>query len=168
MATKSDNLRKAKEENNDEFYTQLDNIIAEIAQHPDYVKHFEGKTVLFIPSIQLKKILSNRYALLLLAAVLLLKHGHHAADLLGRARASDRDRSALSLTDLQVTSVADGLWLLFLTDSSCHRFFLYKKRQVRQQPNLSFSYRYFIFFSALRRRSFVAAHFMGSGSASSA
>ena len=43
---KSDNLRKAKEEKNDEFYTQLSDIVAEIAQHPDYVKHFKDKTVL--------------------------------------------------------------------------------------------------------------------------
>ena len=42
---KSDNLRKAKEAKNDEFYTQLDDIIAEIAQHKDYVRQFQGKTV---------------------------------------------------------------------------------------------------------------------------
>ena len=45
MATKSDNLRKAKEAKNDEFYTQLDDIVAEIAQHKDYVRQFQGKTV---------------------------------------------------------------------------------------------------------------------------
>ena len=43
---KSDNLRAAKENKNDEFYTRLEDIIAEIAQHKDYVRHFEGKTVL--------------------------------------------------------------------------------------------------------------------------
>ena len=42
---KSDNLRKAKEAKNDEFYTRLEDIEAEISQHPDYVKQFEGKTV---------------------------------------------------------------------------------------------------------------------------
>ncbi len=43
---KSDNLRKAKEVKNDEFYTRLEDIEAEISQHKDYVKQFEGKTVL--------------------------------------------------------------------------------------------------------------------------
>jgi hypothetical protein len=43
---KSDNLRKAKEAKNDEFYTRLEDIEAEISQHKDYVKQFEGKTVL--------------------------------------------------------------------------------------------------------------------------
>lgn len=43
---KSDNLRKAKASKDDEFYTNLDDITAEIAQHPDYVRHFQGKTVL--------------------------------------------------------------------------------------------------------------------------
>jgi len=42
---KSDNLRKAREAKNDEFYTQLDDIVAEIAQHKDYVRQFQGKTV---------------------------------------------------------------------------------------------------------------------------
>ena len=42
---KSDNLRKAKEAKNDEFYTQLDDIVSEIAQHKDYVRQFQGKTV---------------------------------------------------------------------------------------------------------------------------
>lgn len=42
----SDNLRKAKEEKNDEFYTRLEDIEAEISQHKDYVKQFKGKTVL--------------------------------------------------------------------------------------------------------------------------
>lgn len=43
---KSDNLRKAKEEKNDEFYTQLSDIEAEISSHPDYVRQFQGKVVL--------------------------------------------------------------------------------------------------------------------------
>ena len=43
---KSDNLRKAKEVKNDEFYTRLEDIEAEISQHKDYVRQFEGKTVL--------------------------------------------------------------------------------------------------------------------------
>lgn len=43
---KSDNLRKAKEMKNDEFYTRLEDIEAEISQHPDYVRQFEGKVVL--------------------------------------------------------------------------------------------------------------------------
>ena len=42
---KSDNLRKAKENKNDEFYTRLEDIELEISQHPDYVRQFEGKTV---------------------------------------------------------------------------------------------------------------------------
>ena len=43
---KSDNLRKAKEAKNDEFYTRLEDIEAEISQHDDYVRQFQGKTVL--------------------------------------------------------------------------------------------------------------------------
>lgn len=43
---KSDNLRRAKEEKNDEFYTRLEDIEAEISSHEDYVKQFKGKTVL--------------------------------------------------------------------------------------------------------------------------
>lgn len=43
---KSDNLRKAKQAKNDEFYTRLEDIEAEISQHKDYVRQFEGKTVL--------------------------------------------------------------------------------------------------------------------------
>ena len=43
---KSDNLRKAKEVKNDEFYTRLEDIEAEISQHKDYVRQFKGKTVL--------------------------------------------------------------------------------------------------------------------------
>ena len=42
---KSDNLRKAKEQKNDEFYTRLEDIEAEISMHPDYVRQFHGKTV---------------------------------------------------------------------------------------------------------------------------
>ena len=42
---KSDNLRKAKSAKNDEFYTRLEDIEAEISQHKDYVRQFEGKTV---------------------------------------------------------------------------------------------------------------------------
>jgi len=42
---KSDNLRKAKENKNDEFYTRLEDIEAEISMHPDYVRQFYGKTV---------------------------------------------------------------------------------------------------------------------------
>lgn len=42
---KSDNLRKAKAAKNDEHYTKLDDIVAEIVQHPDYVKHFKDKVV---------------------------------------------------------------------------------------------------------------------------
>lgn len=37
---------KAKEAKNDEFYTRLEDIEAEISSHPDYVKAFQGKTVL--------------------------------------------------------------------------------------------------------------------------
>lgn len=43
MANK--NLNGAKAAKNDEFYTQLDDIVAEIAQHKDYVRQFQGKTV---------------------------------------------------------------------------------------------------------------------------
>lgn len=42
---KSDNLRKAKAQKNDEFYTRLEDIEAEISQHEDYVRQFQGKTV---------------------------------------------------------------------------------------------------------------------------
>ncbi len=44
--SKSDNLRKAKEVKNDEFYTRLEDIETEISSHPDYVRQFQGKTVL--------------------------------------------------------------------------------------------------------------------------
>jgi hypothetical protein len=42
---KSDNLRKAKEAKNDEFYTRLEDIKAEISSHPDYVRQFQNKIV---------------------------------------------------------------------------------------------------------------------------
>lgn len=45
LKAKSDNLRKAKETKNDEYYTRLGDIESEISLHSDYVKHFEGKTV---------------------------------------------------------------------------------------------------------------------------
>lgn len=40
------NLRKADGGKNDEFYTRLEDIESEISSHPDYVKQFQGKTVL--------------------------------------------------------------------------------------------------------------------------
>lgn len=43
---KHDILRKAKETKNDEFYIMFDDILSEIMQHEDYIKQFEGKTVL--------------------------------------------------------------------------------------------------------------------------
>ena len=43
---KNNNLNKAKDAKNDEFYTRLEDIEAEISQHKDYVTQFEGKTVL--------------------------------------------------------------------------------------------------------------------------
>ena len=75
---KSDNLRKAKKNKNDEFYTLLPDIIQEIAQHKDYVRHFQGKTVLcncddpewssfveffrkFFHKLGLKKMISTHY-----------------------------------------------------------------------------------------------------------
>lgn len=39
------NLDKAKKAKNDEFYTRLEDIEAEISQHSDYVNAFQGKTV---------------------------------------------------------------------------------------------------------------------------
>lgn len=42
---KNENLRKAKEEKNDEFYTRLEDIEAEISMHPDYVRQFKDKVV---------------------------------------------------------------------------------------------------------------------------
>ena len=42
---RSDNLRKAKSAKNDEFYTRLEDIEAEISMHDDYVRQFQGKTV---------------------------------------------------------------------------------------------------------------------------
>ena len=76
--TKSDVLRKAKEVKNDEFYTQIEDIVNEIAQHKDYVKHFEGKTVFcncddpewssfveffrkFFKKLKLKKMIATHY-----------------------------------------------------------------------------------------------------------
>ncbi len=44
--SKNDNLHKAKAAKNDEFYTQLTDIEHEISEHPDYVRQFQGKTVL--------------------------------------------------------------------------------------------------------------------------
>ena len=38
-------MLKARSNKNDEFYTQLSDIEAEISQHKDYVKHFENKVV---------------------------------------------------------------------------------------------------------------------------
>lgn len=46
MATKSDTLRQAKENKKDEFYTRLEDIEKEISEHMDYVRQFQGKTVL--------------------------------------------------------------------------------------------------------------------------
>lgn len=46
MAGKNSNLSKAKSAKNDEFYTRLEDIEAEISSHPDYVRQFQGKTVL--------------------------------------------------------------------------------------------------------------------------
>ena len=40
------NLHQAKDNKNDEFYTRLEDIEAEISQHEDYVKHFKDKVVL--------------------------------------------------------------------------------------------------------------------------
>lgn len=40
------NLRKADGSKNDEFYTRLIDIEEEISNHEDYVRHFQGKTVL--------------------------------------------------------------------------------------------------------------------------
>lgn len=71
-------LNKAKQVKNDEFYTLLQDIIDEIAQHPDYIKHFENKIVLmncddpewssfvsffikFFNKLKLKKIVSTHY-----------------------------------------------------------------------------------------------------------
>jgi len=42
----SSNLRAAKKAKNDEFYTRLEDIEAEISQHEDYVRQFQGKVVL--------------------------------------------------------------------------------------------------------------------------
>ena len=75
---KSDNLRKAKAAKNDEHYTRISDIIAEIAQHKDYVRQFEGKIVLcncddpewsafveffrkFFHKLKLKKMIATHY-----------------------------------------------------------------------------------------------------------
>ena len=75
---RNSNLREAKKGKNDEFYTQLQDIVDEIAQHSDYVKQFEGKTVLmncddpewssfveffrkFFKKLKLKKIIATHY-----------------------------------------------------------------------------------------------------------
>lgn len=42
---KNENLHKAKVAKNDEFYTRLEDIEAEISSHEDYVRQFQGKTV---------------------------------------------------------------------------------------------------------------------------
>lgn len=44
MANKT--LLKAKAARNDEWYTKFDDILIEVMQHPDYIRQFEGKTVL--------------------------------------------------------------------------------------------------------------------------
>ena len=75
---RSDNLRKAKAKKNDEFYTDINDIIMELAQHKDYVRQFQGKTVLcncddpessafveffrkFYPKFGLRKIIATHY-----------------------------------------------------------------------------------------------------------
>ena len=75
---KSDNLRKAKAAKMDEWYTRLSDIIAEVAQHKDYVRQFEGKVVLcncddpewsafveffrkFFHKLKLKKMIATHY-----------------------------------------------------------------------------------------------------------
>lgn len=77
MSRNSD-LKGAKRGKKDEFYTQINDIIAEIAQHPDMVRHFEGKTVLcncddpewsnfveffrkFFKKLKLKKMIATHY-----------------------------------------------------------------------------------------------------------
>ena len=75
---KNDNLRRAKKAKNDEFYTDINDIIMELAQHKDYVRQFQGKTVLcncddpessafveffrkFYPKFGLKKMIATHY-----------------------------------------------------------------------------------------------------------
>ena len=75
---KSDNLRKAKAAKLDDFFTDINDIIAEIAQHKDYVRQFEGKVVLcncddpewsafveffrkFFHKLKLKKMIATHY-----------------------------------------------------------------------------------------------------------
>jgi len=43
--SKKDNLAHAKNAKNDEFYTRLEDIEAEISMHPDYVRQFKDKVV---------------------------------------------------------------------------------------------------------------------------
>ena len=43
---KNNNLHKAKAAKNDEFYTRLEDIEAEISSHMDYVRQFKDKVVL--------------------------------------------------------------------------------------------------------------------------
>lgn len=43
---KNENMHKAKSAKNDEFYTRLEDIENEISMHEDYVRLFQGKTVL--------------------------------------------------------------------------------------------------------------------------
>ena len=74
----SDNLNKAKLIKNDNFFTMIDDIVEEIAQHEDYVKQFEGKIVYcncddpewsafweffrkFFHKLKLKKMISTHY-----------------------------------------------------------------------------------------------------------
>ena len=46
MAKNNKSMQKAKTVKNDEFYTRLEDIENEISMHADYVRQFEGKTVL--------------------------------------------------------------------------------------------------------------------------
>lgn len=43
--SKKDNLARAKNAKNDEFYTRLEDIESEISMHPDYVRQFKDKVV---------------------------------------------------------------------------------------------------------------------------
>lgn len=43
--SRSDNLREAKRNRNDEFYTLKESLIAEIGEHEDYIRQFAGKTI---------------------------------------------------------------------------------------------------------------------------
>ena len=46
MAKSNKSMQAAKVNKNDEFYTRLEDIEEEISMHEDYVRQFEGKTVL--------------------------------------------------------------------------------------------------------------------------